>query len=172
MGVTGRGIDQSPETNLKKPIFKREKVTVVFVLGGPGAGVSLSFLPAFALSPDSAMPSSTYMSLGKGTQCDRLVEKYDFCHLSTGDLLRAEQEDPNSQDGGLIRTLIQEGKLVPLAVTIKLVENAMRAALQLKSGASWANGKGRFLIDGFPREMDQALRFEEDVRSQPPRLRF
>ena len=45
----------------KKPIFEKEKVTVVFVLGGPGAGMSPAFLPAFALSPDSAMPSLTYI---------------------------------------------------------------------------------------------------------------
>ena len=30
----------------KKPIFEKEKVTVIFVLGGPGAGVSLSFSPS------------------------------------------------------------------------------------------------------------------------------
>lgn len=54
---------------------------------------------------------------------------------------------------------------MPMEVTIKLVENAMRAALQSRSGSSgWEAGKGRFLIDGFPRKMDQALKFEEDVR--------
>jgi len=43
----------------------------------------------------------------------------------------------------------------------------MRAALQSKSGSGWEAGKGRFLIDGFPRKMDQALKFEEDVRADP-----
>ena len=100
------------------------------------------------------------------------MEKYNFSHLSTGDLLRAEQGRPDSQYGERIRTCIQDGKLVPLEVTIKLVENAMRAALQSKSGAGWVDGKGRFLIDRFPREMDQALKFEEDVRSQPSRSPF
>ena len=57
---------------------------------------------------------------------------------------------------------------MPMEVTIKLLENAMRAALQSKSGSSgWEAGKGRFLIDGFPRKMDQALKFEEDVRLEP-----
>jgi len=127
----------------KKPIFDKEKVTVIFVLGGPGAG--------------------------KGTQCSLLVEKYNFSHLSAGDLLRAEQDRPDSQYGDLIRTHIREGKIVPMEVTIKLLENAMRAALQSKSssgsgsGSGWDDGKGRFLIDGFPRKMDQALKFEEDV---------
>ena len=54
---------------------------------------------------------------------------------------------------------------MPMEVTIKLLENAMRAALKSRSGSSgWEAGKGRFLIDGFPRKMDQALKFEEDVR--------
>jgi len=113
-------------------------VTVIFVLGGPGAG--------------------------KGTQCSLLVEKYHFSHLSAGDLLRAEQDRADSQYGDLIRSYIREGQIVPMEVTIKLLENAMRAALQSKSGSSgWEAGKGRFLIDGFPRKMDQALKFEEDV---------
>ena len=56
---------------------------------------------------------------------------------------------------------------MPMEVTIKLLENAMRAALQSKSGSGWEAGKGRFLIDGFPRKMDQALKFEEDVRANP-----
>ncbi|TFY72397.1 hypothetical protein EVG20_g636 [Dentipellis fragilis] len=52
-----------------------------------------------------------------------------------------------------------------MEVTIKLLENAMRDALQscAGNGKGWEDGKGRFLIDGFPRKMDQALKFEEDV---------
>ena len=108
--------------------------------------------------------------LGKGTQCGLLVEEFNFSHLSAGDLLRAEQDRPDSQYGELIRTNIREGNIVPMEVTIKLLENAMHAALQSKSGLGWEDNKGRFLIDGFPRKMDQALKFEEDVRSQPPQL--
>lgn len=53
------------------PAFSPEKVVVLFVLGGPGAG--------------------------KGTQCANLVRDYNFTHLSAGDLLRAEQERPGSE---------------------------------------------------------------------------
>ncbi|KAI0303452.1 UMP-CMP kinase [Multifurca ochricompacta] len=127
----------SAESEPKKPILDKEKVSVIFVLGGPGAG--------------------------KGTQCSLLVEKYNFSHLSAGDLLRAEQDRPDSHFGDLIRTCIREGTIVPMEVTIKLLENAMLAELRSKSGEGWTNGKGRFLIDGFPRKMDQALKFEEDV---------
>ena len=55
---------------------------------------------------------------------------------------------------------------MPMEVTIKLLENAMRAALQEgREGEGWKDGKGRFLIDGFPRKMDQAVKFDEDVSS-------
>lgn len=51
-----------------------------------------------------------------------------------------------------------------MEVTIKLLENAMRAALnEGREGEGWKDGKGRFLVDGFPRKMDQALKFDEDV---------
>ncbi|KAF7338526.1 Uridylate kinase [Mycena venus] len=119
-------------------VFDHTKVTVLFVLGGPGAG--------------------------KGTQCSHLVEDFGFCHLSAGDLLRAEQHREGSKFGELIQTCIKEGTIVPMEVTVKLLENAMAAALKEgRSGDGWADGRGRFLIDGFPRKMDQAIKFDEEV---------
>ena len=83
-----------------------------------------------------------------------------------GDLLRFEQDREGSQFGDLIRNCIKEGTIVPMEITIKLLENAMNAELEKKGGKpGWTDGKGRFLIDGFPRKMDQALKFEEDVRT-------
>ncbi|KAK3806269.1 MAG: adenylate kinase-domain-containing protein [Benniella sp.] len=126
---TGRAPQETPslpkvtETDRKKALLE---MTVIFVLGGPGAG--------------------------KGTQCANLVRDFGFIHLSAGDLLRAEQERPGSQYGELIKTYIKEGNIVPMEVTIALLENAMLAS-----------GQKRFLIDGFPRKMDQALKFEETV---------
>lgn len=68
----------------------------------------------------------------------------------------------------MIRKYIREGQIVPMEVTVKLLENAMRAALsENRQGDGWQDGKGRFLIDGFPRKMDQALKFDEDVRIPP-----
>ncbi|KAG9018708.1 hypothetical protein FRB90_010322 [Tulasnella sp. 427] len=121
-------------------VFDAKKVTVVFVLGGPG--------------------------VGKGTQCANLVRDYGFVHLSAGDLLRAEQNREGSQYGQLIRDYIREGKIVPMEVTIKLLENAIREALanpKSEAGAGWGEGQGRFLIDGFPRKMDQAVEFDKSV---------
>jgi UMP-CMP kinase len=111
------------------PIFDPEKVTVVYILGGPGSG--------------------------KGTQSAHLVQDYGFTHLSAGDLLRAEQDREGSEYGQLIKDYLKDGEIVPMEVTVKLLENAMQANL--------SDSKGRFLIDGFPRKMDQAAFFESSV---------
>ncbi len=124
----------SPERST--PAFSPEDVQVIFVLGGPGSG--------------------------KGTQCQYLVEHYGFVHLSAGDLLRAEQDRPGSEFGELIKRCIKEGNIVPMEVTIVLLENAMREAmtksLEKEEGGKGkkADGeegkekklKGKFLIDG------------------------
>ncbi|KAL0630777.1 bifunctional uridylate/adenylate kinase [Maublancomyces gigas] len=114
----------------KGATFSPSDVTVIFVLGGPGAG--------------------------KGTQCANLVRDYSFVHLSAGDLLRAEQARPGSEFGELIKTYIREGAIVPMEVTVALLENAMKEAIATQ-------GKKKFLIDGFPRQMDQAHKFEDEV---------
>lgn len=119
-----------PSPQKSTPTFDSKNVTVLFVLGGPGAG--------------------------KGTQCANLVKDYGFTHLSAGDLLRAEQDRPNSQFGQLIKDYIKEGKIVPMEVTVQLLENAMTEAMGSKT-------TGKFLVDGFPRKMDQALKFDESV---------
>lgn len=93
---------------------------------------------------------------GKGTQCANLVRDYGFKHLSAGDLLREEQDRPGSEFGEMIKEYIRDGKIVPQEVTIQLLENAMVATIK-------ENGNRKFLIDGFPRKMDQAIKFEEAV---------
>ncbi|PGH27823.1 hypothetical protein AJ80_00373 [Polytolypa hystricis UAMH7299] len=120
------------------PRFSSSSVTVIFVLGGPGSG--------------------------KGTQSANLVHDYGFTHLSAGDLLRAEQDRAGSEYGELIRDNIREGIIVPMEITVALLSNAMAASLARgPSEAQAQSGKARFLIDGFPRKMDQAVFFEETV---------
>jgi len=134
------GTAPSGSSTTNATIYDHNKVTVIFVLGGPG--------------------------VGKGTQCANLVRDYGFVHLSAGDLLRAEQKREGSEYGKLIQEYIREGKIVPMEVTVKLLENAMRDALQTPEptpAVGWGEGKGRFLIDGFPRQMDQAIKFDEEV---------
>jgi len=112
------------------PAFDPKKVTVVYILGGPGSG--------------------------KGTQSANLVRDYGFNHLSAGDLLREEQDKEGSEYGQMIKDYIKDGLIVPMEVTVKLLENAMRSKMD-------KDDKGKFLIDGFPRKMDQAVFFEQSV---------
>ncbi|KAL5047973.1 hypothetical protein BDW71DRAFT_178537 [Aspergillus fruticulosus] len=120
----------------KTPRFSPAKTTVVFLLGGPGSG--------------------------KGTQSANLVRDYGFVHLSAGDLLRAEQIRPESEYGALIKNYITEGNIVPMEITVALLSNAMAAELDANKD-KYASTKPRFLIDGFPRKLDQAVFFEETV---------
>lgn len=76
--------------------------------------------------------------------------------LAAGDLLRAEQSRQGSQYGELIASYIREGQIVPQEITIALLQNAIKDNL----GPS---GKGKVLVDGFPRKMDQAILFDEKV---------
>ena len=66
-----------------------------------------------------------------------------FVHLSAGELLREELES-GTQHGELIRTYINEGWIVPVEITCRLLSNAMM-------NYGWAHS---FLIDGFPRNLD------------------
>ena len=50
---------------------------------------------------------------GKGTQCNKIVEKYGFTHLSTGDLLR-ETVESGSELGKKLVTIMEKGELVPM----------------------------------------------------------
>lgn len=50
---------------------------------------------------------------GKGTQCEKIVQKYGYTHLSTGDLLRAEVSS-GSERGKKLQAIMEKGELVPL----------------------------------------------------------
>ena len=82
---------------------------------------------------------------GKGTQSDKLVEKYGLVHLSTGNLLRQEIKDKTPL-GLEAKNFIDKGQLVPDEAVIGMVDSYFD---QHKD----ANG---FLFDGFPRTVAQA----------------
>ncbi|XP_063358838.1 adenylate kinase isoenzyme 1-like [Cydia amplana] len=100
---------------------------IVWILGGPG--------------------------VGKGTQCHKIVNKYGFTHLSTGDLLRDEVKK-DSDLGKRIAKIIKHGELVPNEVVLRLLKEAI--------DRNKANSKG-FLIDGYPREKSQGEEFEKAI---------
>lgn len=73
--------------------------TVIFVIGGPGAG--------------------------KGTQCDKVATSHGFHHLATGDLLRAEQQQEGSPYASVIDEHIRAGTLVPPPVVLAVLKQAI-----------------------------------------------
>lgn len=82
---------------------------------------------------------------GKGTQSEKLVEKYGLIHLSTGDLLRKERR-LKTPLGIEAQQFIDKGQLVPDEVVIGMISSALDE-----------NPKAQgFLFDGFPRTVAQA----------------
>ena len=82
---------------------------------------------------------------GKGTQAEKLSEKYSLIHLSTGNLLR--EEIANRTPLGLeAKNFIDKGQLVPDEVVIGMIDNSLEHHKEAKG----------FLFDGFPRTIAQA----------------
>jgi adenylate kinase len=87
---------------------------------------------------------------GKGTQSERLIEKFGLVHLSTGDIFRYNIKE-QTELGVLAKSYIDKGQLVPDEVTI----NMLRSEVLKNEGA-----KG-FIFDGFPRTNAQAVALDE-----------
>jgi len=92
---------------------------------------------------------------GKGTQAAPLVEKYNLKHISTGALLR-EEIAAGSELGKKAKELIDAGNLVP----DDIVEGML--------AKSFANAEGidGFLLDGFPRTIQQAMDLDEMLEAR------
>src|ERR1041384_451284 len=92
---------------------------------------------------------------GKGTQSEKLIEKYHLVHLSTGDILR--NEIANGTMLGLeAKKLMDAGVLVPDEVVIGMIESRLDAN---------RNAKG-FIFDGFPRTTGQAEALDKLLSSK------
>lgn len=87
---------------------------------------------------------------GKGTQAEKIVEKYGIPHISTGDMFRAAIK--NGTELGLkAKTFMDEGNLVPDEVTVGIVKDRL----------SLDDCKDGFLLDGFPRTVAQASALDD-----------
>lgn len=82
---------------------------------------------------------------GKGTQAEKLVDRYGLIHISTGDLFRFEIKN-NTPLGIEAKSYMDKGQLVPDSVTIGMLRNKVEKHPE-------ANG---FIFDGFPRTDHQA----------------
>ena len=92
---------------------------------------------------------------GKGTQSERLIQKYNLVHLSTGDILRGEITQ-GTELGLEAKKLMDQGILVPDEVVIGMISNK----LDLNK-----DGDG-FIFDGFPRTVAQAEALDNLLKSK------
>jgi adenylate kinase len=82
---------------------------------------------------------------GKGTQAERMIQKYTLAHLSTGDMLRAAR-DAKTEVGRKADQYMSTGQLVPDDIIIGIIRERL-AAPDCQKG---------YLLDGFPRTIAQA----------------
>ncbi len=90
---------------------------------------------------------------GKGTQAKRLCGRYNLTHLSTGDIFRQEMQSQSAL-GRKAEYYVKSGGLVPDELVTEMVAGRMDV------------DKGRFLLDGFPRNLQQAESLDADMRRQ------
>ena len=98
---------------------------------------------------------------GKGTQSDKLIEKYDLTHIATGDLFRMHLGN-NTPLGLEAKKYMEEGNLVPDKVVIDMVENKIQESVD-SSG---------FIFDGFPRTVNQAISLDSMLSSKELEINF
>jgi adenylate kinase len=90
---------------------------------------------------------------GKGTQATRLAERFNIEHISSGDLLRQHVKDQTSL-GQRIKEYVDAGDLVPDALVMDMLRKPVVAASEA----------GGYVLDGFPRTVDQAKTAFETAR--------
>jgi adenylate kinase len=96
---------------------------------------------------------------GKGTQADRLREDFGLLHISTGDILRAEVA-AGTELGSKAKRNMEAGELVPDELIVEMVTHRI-------GGGDARDG---FLLDGFPRNAEQATALEEVLEGLDRRL--
>jgi adenylate kinase len=96
---------------------------------------------------------------GKGTQAERLREDFSLPHISTGDILRAEVAE-DSELGRKAKRFMEAGELVPDEVIVKMITRRLGAG----------DARDGFLLDGFPRNAEQADALAEALAGLERRL--
>jgi adenylate kinase len=96
---------------------------------------------------------------GKGTQAERLREDFSLPHISTGDILRAEVAE-GSELGRKAKRFMDAGELVPDEVIVEMITRRLGAG----------DARDGFLLDGFPRNAEQADALAEALAGLERRL--
>lgn len=92
---------------------------------------------------------------GKGTQAAKIVEEFGLAHISTGDMFRAAMAN-NTEMGVLAKSYIDKGELVPDEVTNGIVKERLAESDIAEKG---------FLLDGYPRTIEQAYALDETLKA-------
>ncbi len=92
---------------------------------------------------------------GKGTQSEKLIDRYKLVHLSTGDIFRANIKG-ETELGKLAKSYMDGGNLVPDEVTIKMLESEVNKHEE----------PAGFIFDGFPRTAAQAKALDAFLASK------
>jgi adenylate kinase len=87
---------------------------------------------------------------GKGTQSDKIIDKYNLTHISTGDLFRKHLSE-GTELGKIAKKYMDEGNLVPDDVVIKMVEIIISECIDCPG----------VIFDGFPRTVNQAIALDQ-----------
>ena len=87
---------------------------------------------------------------GKGTQTNRLSEFLNLPHIDTGSLLRAEI-NKKTEEGIIAKSFIDKGQLVPIELVATIIGKKL-ASDECKNG---------YVLDGYPRSLEQALKLDE-----------
>lgn len=106
---------------------------------------------------ESNQPQLGAPGAGKGSLCKKLAKKHGFRHLSIGDLLRQVAASPGADK--TVVEYVRRGELL----TTELLFHILKP--HIKEG-------GTIMLDGFPRRLDQAKAFEEQVRITSPHPRY
>ena len=93
---------------------------------------------------------------GKGTQAVRIAETYGIPHISTGDIFRATVKAGTAL-GAQLQQYMSQGLLVPDEITIQIVHDRLQQP-------DCASG---FLLDGFPRTIEQAIALDKTLGAKP-----
>lgn len=92
---------------------------------------------------------------GKGTQSEKIVEKYQLNHISTGDVLRAEIKN-GTELGRTAKGYIDQGQLIPDELMVSILASVFD---------SFKDSKG-VIFDGFPRTIPQAEALKEMLKER------
>ncbi|MHC4708692.1 MAG: adenylate kinase [Planctomycetota bacterium] len=95
---------------------------------------------------------------GKGTQCKRIVDRYNLAHLSSGDILR-QHRAAGTELGRKAQSYMDSGGLVPDEIMVGMMADEIRKT----------TGAG-FVLDGFPRTVSQALELDKAMTSDGKRI--